>query len=141
MSIHQWLSIFAYSVGIFRDTFKTGVLGHANYRRDYAVDGDEGMDIIFLTVFLFEFPFYVQETQERTRKRIKEDVKDSTLAYNEYAEGVLPRLKSRYAKKYSEVDVRSVFFAVAIKTHSLFTRSKSGLQLPFHPIQFLRHHR
>ena len=59
MSIRQWLSIFAYSFGILRDTFKTGVLGYANYRRDHAVDGDEGMDIVFLTVSLFDFHFYI----------------------------------------------------------------------------------
>ncbi|KAF9523586.1 hypothetical protein CPB83DRAFT_862570 [Crepidotus variabilis] len=46
----------------------------------------------------------LKETQERTRKRIKEDLKDSTQAYNEYAEVVLPRLKTRYQKKYAEVE-------------------------------------
>ncbi|XP_006454596.1 hypothetical protein AGABI2DRAFT_182564 [Agaricus bisporus var. bisporus H97] len=45
-----------------------------------------------------------KETQERTRKRVKEDLKDSTSAYNEYAETMLPRLKSRYVKKFSEVE-------------------------------------
>lgn len=47
----------------------------------------------------------LQETQDRTRKRIKEDLKDSGAAYNEYAEVVLPRLKSRYVKKFFEVEV------------------------------------
>lgn len=47
----------------------------------------------------------LQDTQERTRKRIKEDLKDSTIAYNEYAEVMLPKLKGRYVKKYSEVEV------------------------------------
>ncbi|KAF9569859.1 RhoGAP-domain-containing protein [Agrocybe pediades] len=46
----------------------------------------------------------LKDTQERTRKRIKEDLKESTLAYNEYAESMLPKLKTRYAKKYSEVE-------------------------------------
>ncbi|KAF8656378.1 hypothetical protein AX16_002565 [Volvariella volvacea WC 439] len=46
----------------------------------------------------------LKETQERTRKRIKEDLKDSTTAYNEYAELMLPKLKARYLKKYSEVE-------------------------------------
>ncbi|KAF8912956.1 hypothetical protein CPB84DRAFT_1820455 [Gymnopilus junonius] len=46
----------------------------------------------------------LKETQERTRKRIKEDLKESSTAYNEYAESMLPKLKSRYAKKYSEVE-------------------------------------
>ncbi|TFK30739.1 RhoGAP-domain-containing protein [Coprinopsis marcescibilis] len=46
----------------------------------------------------------LKDTQERTRKRIKEDIKDSTDAYAEYAETVLPRLKGRYSKKFSEVE-------------------------------------
>ncbi|PPQ88087.1 hypothetical protein CVT25_014385 [Psilocybe cyanescens] len=46
----------------------------------------------------------LKETQERTRKRIKEDLKDSGAAYTEYAEMMLPKLKSRYAKKYSDVE-------------------------------------
>ncbi|KAG6837886.1 hypothetical protein H0H93_013039 [Arthromyces matolae] len=44
------------------------------------------------------------ETQDRTRKRIKEDLKDSTAAYNDYAENVLPKLKSKYGKKFTEVE-------------------------------------
>ncbi|THV06112.1 RhoGAP-domain-containing protein [Dendrothele bispora CBS 962.96] len=46
----------------------------------------------------------LKDTQERTRKRIKEDLKESGNAYNEYAEVALPRLKSRYLKKYAEVE-------------------------------------
>uniref|UniRef100_A0A0W0FAQ9 Rho-GAP domain-containing protein n=1 Tax=Moniliophthora roreri TaxID=221103 RepID=A0A0W0FAQ9_MONRR len=46
----------------------------------------------------------LKETQERTRKRIKEDLKESGLAYHEYAEVTLPRLKNRYLKKYQEVE-------------------------------------
>ncbi|KAF8973677.1 hypothetical protein BDZ97DRAFT_1900477 [Flammula alnicola] len=46
----------------------------------------------------------LKDIQERTRKRIKEDLKDSGTAYNEYAETMLPKLKNRYAKKYSEVE-------------------------------------
>lgn len=46
----------------------------------------------------------LKDTQERTRKRIKEDLKDSSAAYNEYAETVLPKLKSRYTKRFFEVE-------------------------------------
>ncbi|KIK71391.1 hypothetical protein GYMLUDRAFT_254611 [Collybiopsis luxurians FD-317 M1] len=46
----------------------------------------------------------LKETQERIRKRIKEDLKESTSAYNEYAEVTLPKLKSRYTKKFAEVE-------------------------------------
>ncbi|KAF8640997.1 hypothetical protein AX17_000642 [Amanita inopinata Kibby_2008] len=45
-----------------------------------------------------------KESQERTRKRIKEDLKESTQAYNEYAETMLPKLKARYYKKFTEVE-------------------------------------
>ncbi|KAJ3714018.1 hypothetical protein DFJ43DRAFT_1104379 [Lentinula guzmanii] len=46
----------------------------------------------------------LKDTQERTRKRIKEDLKESTAAYNEYAEVTLPKLKLRYTKKFAEVE-------------------------------------
>lgn len=52
--------------------------------------------------------FTLRETQERTRKRIKEDLKDSTAAHQEYAENVLPRLKRGYLRKCQEVEVRTV---------------------------------
>ena len=51
-------------------------------------------------------PLYaLRETQERTQKRIKEDLKESTLAHQEYLENVLPRLKRNYLKKCQDVDV------------------------------------
>lgn len=48
----------------------------------------------------------MQETQDRTRKRIKEDLKDSSATYNSYAEKTLPRLKRTYLKKCQEAEVR-----------------------------------
>ncbi|KAH7883937.1 hypothetical protein F5I97DRAFT_1930151 [Phlebopus sp. FC_14] len=44
------------------------------------------------------------ETQERTRKRIKDDLKESYNAYTEYAENTLPKLKRAYLKKCQEVE-------------------------------------
>uniref|UniRef100_D8PRV3 Rho-GAP domain-containing protein n=1 Tax=Schizophyllum commune (strain H4-8 / FGSC 9210) TaxID=578458 RepID=D8PRV3_SCHCM len=46
----------------------------------------------------------LRETQERTRKRIKEDLKESNNAYAEYADSTLPKLKSRYLKKFAEAE-------------------------------------
>ncbi|KAF8528039.1 RhoGAP-domain-containing protein [Hysterangium stoloniferum] len=46
----------------------------------------------------------LKETQERTRKRIKEDLKLSTETHVEYAESVLPRLKRSYLKKCQDVE-------------------------------------
>jgi hypothetical protein len=62
----------------------------------------------------------LQETQDRTRKRIKEDLKDSGMAYNEYAETTLPKLKAKYSQKFSEVEVRAI---IAIPLFPLLTRT------------------
>ena len=48
---------------------------------------------------------YQQETQDRTRKRIKEDLKESTLAHTEFAENGLPKFKRAYLKKCQEFEV------------------------------------
>ncbi|EJU00982.1 RhoGAP-domain-containing protein [Dacryopinax primogenitus] len=45
-----------------------------------------------------------KETQERTRKRIKEDSKESYQRYQEMAESTLPRLKRNYIKKCQDVE-------------------------------------
>ncbi|KAF9519904.1 hypothetical protein BS47DRAFT_1374940 [Hydnum rufescens UP504] len=45
-----------------------------------------------------------KDIQERTRKRIKEDIKESALAHQEYVENVLPRLKRNYLRKCQEVE-------------------------------------
>ncbi|KIM29131.1 hypothetical protein M408DRAFT_128687 [Serendipita vermifera MAFF 305830] len=46
----------------------------------------------------------LKETHERSRKRIKEDIKISLTQYIEYAENVLPRLRRTYLKRCQEVD-------------------------------------
>ncbi|KAL0950641.1 hypothetical protein HGRIS_007429 [Hohenbuehelia grisea] len=46
----------------------------------------------------------LRDSQERTRKRIKEDLKTSASAYSEYANETLPKLKTRYVKKFAEVN-------------------------------------
>jgi hypothetical protein len=46
----------------------------------------------------------VQDTQDRTRKRIKEDLRESSIAYNEYAENILPKLKRTYLRKCQDVE-------------------------------------
>jgi hypothetical protein len=40
------------------------------------------------------------------RGRVKEALKDAKVAYEDYAEVTLPKLKSRYVKKFMEVEVR-----------------------------------
>jgi len=45
-----------------------------------------------------------QDTQDRTRKRIKEDLRESSIAYNEYAENTLPKLKRTYLRKCQDVE-------------------------------------
>ncbi len=50
----------------------------------------------------------LREEQERTRKRIYEDLKDGTSAHTDFLESTLPRLKKNYLKKYQEVEVSLV---------------------------------
>ncbi|KZT52760.1 RhoGAP-domain-containing protein [Calocera cornea HHB12733] len=45
-----------------------------------------------------------KDTQERTRKRIKEDIKESYQRYHEMADSILPRLKRNYVKKCQDVE-------------------------------------
>ncbi|KAG9018048.1 hypothetical protein FRB90_012551 [Tulasnella sp. 427] len=47
---------------------------------------------------------YLKETTDRTKKRIKEDIKDSTQAHADYAEKELPRLKTKYLRKVQDVE-------------------------------------
>ncbi|KAG8831371.1 hypothetical protein FRC17_003252 [Serendipita sp. 399] len=46
----------------------------------------------------------LRETHERSKKRIKEDIKNSWTQYNEYGENTLPRLKRAYFKRCQEAD-------------------------------------
>ncbi|CAG8529910.1 6537_t:CDS:10, partial [Acaulospora colombiana] len=46
----------------------------------------------------------LKETHERSRKRIKEDIKSSLTQYTDYSENVLPRLKRMYIKRCQDVD-------------------------------------
>ncbi|TFY83128.1 hypothetical protein EWM64_g882 [Hericium alpestre] len=45
-----------------------------------------------------------RESQDRTRKRIKEDLKESSTSHNEFAEGQLPKLKRTYLRKCQEYE-------------------------------------
>ncbi|KAK2461694.1 hypothetical protein APHAL10511_006157 [Amanita phalloides] len=83
-----------------------------------------------------------KETQERTRKRIKEDLKEAAQAYNDYADNILPKLKSRYNKKFSEVEEqkRSAAFpptsslpAPTTEPHQPPTVLKSSPSIPSRP--------
>ena len=69
---------------------------------------------------------HMQDSQDRTRKRIKEDLKESNLAYNEYADIVLPRLKTKYTKKYAEVEVRRYPLEPAGRFHLLRLGAKTS---------------
>jgi hypothetical protein len=48
-----------------------------------------------------------QETQDRTRKRIREDITSAKQGYDEYAE-TLSKLKGRYIRRCQEAEVRSL---------------------------------
>ncbi|GJE85925.1 RhoGAP-domain-containing protein [Phanerochaete sordida] len=46
----------------------------------------------------------LKETQERIRKRIREDLKEAISAHADYAENVFPKLKRSYMKKSQDVE-------------------------------------
>ncbi|KAG6891083.1 hypothetical protein C0995_014173 [Termitomyces sp. Mi166 len=84
------------------------------------------------------------DTQERTRKRIKEDLKDSSSAYSEYAENMLPKLKSKYAKKFAEMEEQKRAATTIVPTaplpssvggeqHHHLSNSKSNPSIPSRP--------
>lgn len=47
-----------------------------------------------------------QDTQERIRKRIREDLKEAITAHTDYAENVYPKLQRTYLKKAQDAEVR-----------------------------------
>lgn len=51
-----------------------------------------------------------QDTQDRIRKRIREDLKEAIGAHSDYAENVFPKLKRAYMKKSQDVEVPSSGF-------------------------------
>lgn len=53
---------------------------------------------------------YQKETQDRTRKRIKEDLKESTTAHTDFAENTLPKFKRAYLKKCQEYEVNITLY-------------------------------
>lgn len=87
-------------------------------------------------------PLYaLRETQERTRKRIKEDLKESTLAHQEYLENVLPRLKRTYLKKCQDVDVSEYVSPMSPQSSNVIRNSKQpSAQRPQRYHQVREHH-
>ncbi|KAI0271619.1 hypothetical protein BC834DRAFT_860454 [Gloeopeniophorella convolvens] len=55
-----------------------------------------------LTVDIINPLTALRESQDRTRKRIKDDIKESASAHTDYAESTLPKLKRAYLKKCQE---------------------------------------
>ncbi|KIJ68806.1 hypothetical protein HYDPIDRAFT_107059 [Hydnomerulius pinastri MD-312] len=97
-----------------------------------------------LTVDVVNSLMTLKETQERTRKRIKEDLKDSTAAYTDYAENALPKLKRNYLKKCQEVEDHRAAAAAPTQSTSntpygeqggtAVTNSRSNPSLPTKPV-------
>ncbi|KAI0063187.1 RhoGAP-domain-containing protein [Artomyces pyxidatus] len=84
-----------------------------------------------------------KDTQERTRKRMKEDLKDSAAAHADYAENVLPKLKRAYLKKCQDVEDHRLGSATSPHTTqapgfysetSGMSNSKSNPSLPSKPV-------
>ncbi|KAG6371594.1 hypothetical protein JVT61DRAFT_9304 [Boletus reticuloceps] len=79
-----------------------------------------------LTVDCVNSLMTLKETQERTRKRIKEDLKDSISTYSDYAENALPKLKRTYLKKCQEVEDHKLAAASASQPPSSATYVEAG---------------
>ncbi|KZP00770.1 RhoGAP-domain-containing protein [Calocera viscosa TUFC12733] len=73
-----------------------GELEHEATTRSAFIESMKGDVITPLSLF--------KDTQERTRKRIKEDIKESYQRYHEMADSTLPRLKRNYVKKCQDVE-------------------------------------
>ncbi|KAM6498376.1 hypothetical protein JOM56_006324 [Amanita muscaria] len=69
-----------------------------------------------------------KEIQERTRKRIKEDLKEAAQGYNEYAETMLPKLKAKYSKRFLELEEQRKAAATVLPTSPLPSSSFSSEQ-------------
>ena len=61
----------------------------------------------------------LQETQERIRKRIREDLKSAVAAHTDYEQDVFPKLKRSYLKKSQEVEVCWSVSYLAVEAHLL----------------------
>ncbi|KAG8983985.1 hypothetical protein FRB94_009703 [Tulasnella sp. JGI-2019a] len=69
---------------------------------------------------------HLKESQDRSRKRIKEEIKDSYQAHVDYQDNVLPKLKQKYLRKVQDVEeyrnlppVQSTGFAPIPQTLSM----------------------
>ncbi|PCH33303.1 RhoGAP-domain-containing protein [Wolfiporia cocos MD-104 SS10] len=60
----------------------------------------------------------VRETQDRIRKRIKEDLKEAVNAHSDYAENILPKLRLKYIKKCQEAEDYKAALAMLSSTTS-----------------------
>ncbi|KAG1828658.1 hypothetical protein EV424DRAFT_1591631 [Suillus variegatus] len=88
-----------------------------------------------LTVDVVNALTSLKETQERTRKRIKEDLKESGSAYTDYAENTLPKLKRAYLKKCQEVEVSTEVVIFCSHLLCVFKDHKAAAAAaPPHPI-------
>ncbi|KAI0307495.1 hypothetical protein B0F90DRAFT_1674209 [Multifurca ochricompacta] len=72
----------------------------------------------------------LKESQDRTRKRIKEDLKGSALAHADYAENTLPKLKRAYLKKCQEFEDHRLASASSPSAVGQFPSAPEGSTVP-----------
>ncbi|KAH9919137.1 uncharacterized protein B0H18DRAFT_882164 [Fomitopsis serialis] len=70
----------------------------------------------------------LRETQDRIRKRIKEDLKDAVAAHTDYSENVLPRYKRNYLRKCQEAEEYKA--AITLNTQSPLSPNEGHFALP-----------
>ncbi|TCD68833.1 hypothetical protein EIP91_009700 [Steccherinum ochraceum] len=84
----------------------------------------------------------LKETQERIRKRIREDLKDAITAHADYSENVYPKLKRAYLKKSQDVEDLKTAAAqlpplspsATMENHHPFSNVKTNNPPPSRPI-------
>ena len=81
--------------------------------------------------FLWPLSEQAQETQDRTRKRVKEELKESTATHAEFAESQLPKLKRAYIRKCQEVEVCTIAILITCCGLSYVRYCGSGTQGSF----------
>ncbi|QRV86267.1 Rho GTPase-activating protein gacY [Ceratobasidium sp. AG-Ba] len=78
----------------------------------------------------------LRDTQERTRQRIYEDMKESSSVYNECAENQLPRAQKLYRRKCQEAEESRIAPTIPMPPNTQPTHPQSAMPTPmFSPTQ------
>jgi hypothetical protein len=110
-----------------RGADEAGFLEYFGYRCREYLDCIEGA-LLYILCHFYNIQLCEQDTQERTRKRIKEDLRASSQAYTDYAENTLPKLKRTYLRKCQDVEDHKA----AVQAQTPHPRQEGGQQPQSH---------